>query len=608
MAQKFAWGIDIGESAIKAVKVRRTADAVTVQECHTVICEARGEGANAGDREYRVRSALSELLYQADLKGATVAVALPGRDVFPRFIPLPPVEKKRIPEIVRYEARTQMPFPIEEVVWDYQPVKGMDVPGEEVEVAFFAVKKATVYSFLTNLRLAHVVPDLVEITPLALYNFLTFDREFDVGTVIIDVGAANTDLVIVDGERFWTRSVAISGNDITRALQEKYQISFEEAENLKRKAASSKQAEKIFGAMRPIVDDLIGEIQRSIGYYKAQARNVRIEKVILLGNSFKLPQLLDYFRKGLDYEVSMLHRLERVRVSSAMDLEKFESELPSYAVALGLAIQGVGLGKVKIDLMPRDVVRERMLRRKIPYVAAALFLLAMPLGIEYQAASREIRTCDEEIIPIEKEIKKHEEALRLEKEAEDLGRLADDLAMLERFGDRRTEWVRFMDDLNRAVNRLEREPFRLHAIREVGRAEAMGIGGPDSLGKVGAKLPEGFSPDALTIEVVFEKDTAFSAADLRLLSSYLEDQKDRVLKVLGLEPKPLIEVLERRGGGAATERATTTGWTYAFWLSYRAAPAKAPLPEAVPAKAPPPTAKAPAKKPPPPRRPTKRAE
>ncbi len=588
MAQKYAWGIDIGESAIKAVKVRRSADAVVVQECHTIVCEARGEGARTGDREFRVRSALTELLYQAEVKGAPLAVSLPGRDVFPRFIPLPPVEKKRIPEIVRYEARTQMPFPIEEVVWDYQPVTGMDVPGEEVEVAFFAVKKSTVYSFLTNLRLARMVPDLVEITPLALYNFLTFDRQFDVGTVVIDVGAANTDLVIIDGERYWTRSVAISGNDISRALQEKYQISFEEAENLKRKAASSKQAEKIFGAMRPIVDDLIGEIQRSIGYYKAQARNVRIEKVILLGNSFKLPHLVDYFRKGLDYEVSVLERLERVRVSSSMDSEKFEAELPSYAVALGLAIQAVGLGRVKIDLMPHDVVRERLLRRKIPYAAAVLLLLAMPLGVEYQAASREIANCLEEIGPIEKEIKKYEDALQGEKQAEDLGRLGGDLAMLKHFGDGRSEWARFVDDLNRAVNHLEREPFRLNGIRQVGTSEAMGTGGADSLGRVGAKLPEGFSPDALIIEVVFEKDTQFAPDDLRLIRGYLEEQKDRVLKVLGLEPKPLTEVLDRK------ER-VTTGWSYAFLLSYRARPARA-VAEAAPAKAPTKATKAPVKR------------
>jgi len=602
LAYKSAWGIDIGESAVKAVKVRRSGDTVTIEEYHTVACEARADSAQGGDREYRVRSALSELQYQADLGGAAVVVSLPGRDVFPRFIPLPPVEKKRIPEIVRYEARTQMPFPIDEVVWDYQPVSGMDVPGEEVEVAFFAVKKATVYSFLTNLRLAHVTPNLVEVTPLALYNFLTYDRTFSTGTVVIDVGAANTDLVIIDGERFWTRSVAISGNDITRALQEKYQISFEEAESLKRKATGSKQGEKIFGAMKPIVDDLIGELQRSIGYYKAQqSRTARIERVILLGNSFKLPQLVEYFRKGLDYQVSLLDRVSRVRVASGMDAEKFEAELPSYAVALGLAIQGVGAGRVNIDLMPRELVRERLLRQKLPYAAAVLLLLAMPLLVGYQAASSEIARCEVEKGPIEKETAKYRDLLKKEADTAAWGKLATDLKAMGEFGEGRSEWALFVHDLNCGVNTLDREPFRLNQIREITPAEVAGLTG-DSLGRVGGPSLDAIRAEGLRVEVKFEKDTEFSAEDVRRLRDCLETQRTldpqhpRVVKVEGREPTPIprSELVERRRGADAVAAADkgVGGWAYAFWVTYRATPGKAHE-----AKGPAVSAKAPAGKP-----------
>lgn len=590
MASKSAWGIDIGESAVKAVKVRRSGDTVVVEEHHTILCEARADNAQGGDRDFRVRTALTELQYQADLKGAAIVASLAGRDVFPRFITLPPVEKKRIPEIVRYEARTQMPFPMDEVVWDYQPVKGTDVAGEEVEVAFFAVKKATVYSFLTNLRLARVVPNIVEITPLAIYNFLGYDRTFEAGTIVIDVGAANTDLVIIDGERFWTRSVAISGNDITRALQEKYQISFEEAENLKKKATGSKQAEKIFGAMKPIVDDLIGEVQRSIGYYKAQqSRTARIERVVLLGNSFKLPPLVDYFRKGLDYEVTVLDRVNRVRVASGVDAEKFESELPSYAVALGLAIQGIGLARVNIDLMPRELVRERMLRAKIPYAAAVLLLLAMPLLVGYQAASREIARCDEEKGPIEKATKQHRDLLAEETQAAALGPLADQLRVLASVGEGRDEWAQFVDDLNKAVNKLPREPFRLHSVREISPQEAAGLVG-DSLGKVGAPTIEAIRAEGLKIEVKFEKDTEFTADDVRLLRDCLEGQRPRVVKVEGRQPEAIRvgEGLEGRRTGAAAGAADrgAAGWAYGFWVTYRTRVVKAP-PEKAAAPTPP---------------------
>ena len=477
MARNVAWGIDIGESAVKAVKVRKVGDSAVIQDYRTVPCEARPEQAQGGDKEYRVRNALATLQREVKLKGAEIAVSMPGRDVFPRFISLPPVERKRIPELVRYEARTQMPFPIEEVIWDYQPLSDEVVPGEEVEVALFAIKRATVYNFLTNLRLAGLLPDTVEITPLALYNFLVYDRSIETGTVVIDIGAGNTDLVILDGEKFWTRNVSISGNDITRALQEKYQISFEEAENLKRKAATSKQAEKLFGVMRPILDDLVGEVQRSIGYYKAQSRNVRIEQVVLLGNAFKLKGLIDYFRKNLDYEVSLLDSLRRVKLGTEGDTTKFEAELPNYGAAIGLALQALGLTRVNIDLMPPDVVRARILRRKIPWAAAAVALLTIPIALGFASARRVEKKVIDELPGVESEI------ARLEKKKAEIDKIENNdlvlsqLKELGAIGTRRRQWVKVFDSLNAGFNGIQRDRFLVRHIREVTADMATTSGG-----------------------------------------------------------------------------------------------------------------------------------
>ena len=466
MARTVAWGIDIGESAIKAVKLRKTGDSVVIQDYRTVPCESRPDDAQGSDKDFRIRNALATLQREVKLAGATIAVSMPGRDVFPRFITLPPVDKKRIPELVRYEARTQMPFPIDEVIWDYQPLVDEVVPGEEVEVALFAIKRASVYGFLTNLRLSGLTPDVVEITPLALYNLIMYDRPVDTGTVLIDIGAGNTDLVILDGEKFWTRNVSISGNDITRSLQEKYQISFEEAENLKRKAATSAQAEKIFGVMRPILDDLIGEIQRSIGYYKAQSRNVRIEHVILLGNVFKLKGMLDYFRKNLDYEVSLLDSLRRVKLGAESDQRKFEAELPNYGVSIGLALQALGLGRVDIDLMPRELVTQRLLRRKIPWAAAALALLAIPIGFGFMRARKMTAAVDEKLPPIQTEIRRLEGNKRTLDELKNNSVCEEQLKGFVEVGRKRDLWVKVFDRLNKAFSQLDRDRFLVLAVRE----------------------------------------------------------------------------------------------------------------------------------------------
>jgi len=579
MARKLAWGIDVGESAIKAVLMRRVGDDAVVVDYRTVPCEAPSGEAGVGDHDFRVRGALATLLSEIRLKGATVAVSMPGHDVFPRFIPLPPVDPKRVPEVVRYEARTQMPFPIEEVVWDYQPVTGMDIPGEEIEVALFAIKKATVYAFLTNLRLAGLVPDLVEISPLALYNFIYYDRQPQTGTVVIDVGAANTDLVVIDGERFWTRNVSISGHDITRGLQEKYQISFEEAEALKLKASGSRQAAKLFGAMRPTVDDLLGEIQRSIGYYKAQNRNVRIEDILLLGNSFKLKGLVDYFRENLDYKVSVLSDLNRLQMSSASDLERFEAELPNYGIALGLGLQALGLGRIEIDMRPAELVRDRMLKAKLPFAAAAAVLLAIPPALGFRSAGAKVARYEAQSGPLKVEIGRYNKTLAEIKKARDLGPLAQRLEEVERVGEGRLDWLLFLDGLNKALNELPREKFLLASVTDVTERPAQS--GPMPPAALRARLrkeQKAEGPKPLKVEVKFWKATNFSPGDVTQLKALLAKQPN-FRTVEGQKEERAADVFgSGRWGGAVTDTAAR-GFLYSFWVTFSTKPLAEETPE-----------------------------
>jgi cell division ATPase FtsA len=387
------------------------------------------------------------------------------------------------------------------------------------------------------------MPDIVEIAPLALYNYLMYDRSIDVGTVAIDIGSGTTDLVIIDGERFWTRNVSISGSDITRSLQEKYQISFEEAENLKRRASESKQAEKVFGAMRPILDDLIGEVQRSIGYYKAQTRNVRIEQVVLLGNAFRLRGLADYFQANLDYEVSVLEGLQRVKSGVSAS---FEQELPNYAVAVGLALQGLGLGHVNIDMMPRDIVRERIVRAKIPYVAAGVALLAAPIFFGFQAADRQLERVANEHAPVKREIAELEQKKATLVKFKGLEPMQGQIAKLVTIGARRGEWSRFFDGLNKAMHEVQRGDFILRSVQEI---EVV----PEKAAKKAALKKDEDKPKDLVIELVFEVSRERADSDTSALVASIRKQAH-------MKSVELLNVGDTSPGGGATELSDTISY------------------------------------------------
>jgi type IV pilus assembly protein PilM len=371
---------------VKAVKMRRTKVGAEVLAFDSISRTPPSD--ESGDRDYHLRNAVSTLAERNNFGRTPLVVSIP-EPAFSRFIPLPPVDKKRIPEVVRYEARQQIPFPIEEVVWDYQPVREPAEIGEETEVAIFSLRSQFVYALLANLSLCRLQPRAVLPVPLALYNFLTFDRDVARGTIVVDIGAGSTDILICDPENFRVRNITVSGNGITRALADRLKIARDEAEALKRECTDPAQAQRLFKLIQPTLNDLIGQVQRTIGFFKSQIHNVRIEQALLLGNTFRLPGVAEYFVDQLGADRMPSDVLERVTLASSVDGEALKDMLPSLGVVMGLALQGIGVGRVQVNLMPHELLARQEVAKKRPSAVAAVACLAVLLGTSFLAVQSE---------------------------------------------------------------------------------------------------------------------------------------------------------------------------------------------------------------------------
>src|SRR3954464_14747392 len=303
MASNFAWGIDIGNRALKAVKLVREADGLRMDAFKVIDHEP--VLSNAGDnRESLIQTALASFVQRHPFRGGQGAVGGAGRAGFARFIKLPPVEPKKIPEIVRFEAIQQIPFPLDDVEWSYQLFQSPESP--DVEVGIFAMRKELVNRHIQFFTDFDLNVQVVQMSPLAVYNAMYNDNRLNGTTMVIDLGAENTDLIICDNETIWLRSIPIGGNNFTDALVKAFKLNFAKAEDLKRNAATSKYARQIFQAMRPIFADLVAEVQRSIGFYASLHRESRIGKICALGGTFRLPGLQKYLQQNLQLDVERL--------------------------------------------------------------------------------------------------------------------------------------------------------------------------------------------------------------------------------------------------------------------------------------------------------------
>jgi type IV pilus assembly protein PilM len=362
------WCIDAGRSSLKAVKLQRAGNGAEV------IAAEKIDNPGGGEVDTSI-AAVSVLASRHDLSGAVV-VTLPSRSALTSFIPIPPVDGKKLEELIGYEAQQNIPLPIDEVIWGSH-VSG-DTDDGEKEVGIFAVRSEEVSDLLVDYDQEGVDIDLLTLGNVGLLNLIRFDLRPTRPIVALEIGSDHTDLIIVNENRFWFRSLPIAGKDFTSALQEKFGCTEEEAENLKVTAVRSEHAAKIFKEVQPLLRDLVSEINRSIGYYKSRVGDVKVDDLFLFGGSSKLVGLRKFLEENLRIRVQLTKNLNRVRFGADASASGIQQDLASYCTAIGAGLQALGLGDVNLNLLPqekREAVAFQKKKKTVLVAAASLYLL-----------------------------------------------------------------------------------------------------------------------------------------------------------------------------------------------------------------------------------------
>ncbi|MBL4590863.1 MAG: type IV pilus assembly protein PilM [Phycisphaerales bacterium] len=378
-SSNICWGIEMGYGAIKALKIETDGQTNKVLD-FAIINHAKVLSTPELDQTDAMRVALGTLVSQYDLSGARIAVSLPGHQSFARFAKLPPVEPKKVPDIVKFEAVQQIPFPLEEVEWDYQTFVSPDSP--EIEVGIFAVTRQRIAEQLSMLNDVGLTPDTATLSPVAAYNALASDLGFTndtPGTIILDIGSVATDLIIAEAGRVWVRTFPIGGHQFTEALVNSFKLSYSKAEKLKREAEQSKHARHVFQAMRPVFSDIVQEIQRSIGFYQSVHADCDLKRLIGLGSTFRLPGLRKYLKQQLHLDVYRLEQFKKLTFEGPRAGE-FQAATFNMATAYGCVLQAFDQAPLRANLMPVQVLKDAMWGKKVPYFFAAAGVAAAAAG------------------------------------------------------------------------------------------------------------------------------------------------------------------------------------------------------------------------------------
>lgn len=341
---KTAWGLDIGGHALKAVKIAQISGCLLVEDVDII---EYSTFSSDGDflQSTRILEAIQTFLAKHHIvRSDTVLVSIPGHFILSRFTSIPPVDRKQLKDIVNYEAKQQIPFDLKDIVWDYQQLSDFSPDAESIEIGLFASKRTTLDHILTNIASLKPRIKTLQVAPLAIYNLALFDQHIEGTTIIIHGETENTDLIIVDNLRLWLRSISFSAIDA----------------------------------------ELVKEIQRSMEYYKSLTKDTICFKTLLLtGSKFRDPLNVNFIADNFKYEVKVLNVLNNVKLSDTVNPAYFNENLVNLNIALGLALQGLKLGRIHVNLLPPELVKAAEISKKKPYAIASLSCFALSLIVQY---------------------------------------------------------------------------------------------------------------------------------------------------------------------------------------------------------------------------------
>ena len=353
---------------------------------------------DGGNTETILSPAILEIVREKGIRPGPVAVAISAQMAFQRFAAIPMAGgSEKFEQMVRYEIEQNIPFPIDEMVCDRQIVG--DTPDGDKSVLIVAAKVDQVEAITSALTAAGFTTELVDVAPLCLVNVLRHVNPDESCSVILDLGAKTTSLVIVEGEHIYNRAIPVAGNAITKEIAAALGCTAEAAEQLKLEKGyvalggvtedEDEVADRISKVCRAVLTRLNAEISRSINFYRSQQGGSAPQRIYLTGGTALLPQIDSFFAESLGVEVQFLNPMEAMQVGAKVDAAALESDAALIASTAGLALHLTGQAQFAVSLLPPSLVEDRAERARIPFLAAAGVLLALGLVLVMLAVNRE---------------------------------------------------------------------------------------------------------------------------------------------------------------------------------------------------------------------------
>ncbi len=398
------------------------------------------DGTQESVREQATVRALQEMLAEKSFRSKFVNVCAPGYNTFSKFVKLPPVDTAKVPDIIKYEAQQNVPFPLEEVVWDYQILGA--APGKELEVLLVAIKIEVVEGLFRLSESAGLRVQLVDVSTAALCNAFRYNyADMEGCSLLLDIGAKTSNLLFFENGNVYSRGINIGANAITQDFARETKMAYAEAEQLKiehgfvslggaYEEPDNPQQAAISKIARQVMTRLHIQVNQTIQFYTKQQGGTPPQRLFLAGGASLMPYTAEFFSEKLSLPaeaVEYFNPLRNVQIDPALDREMLASVAHGMGEVVGLGLRNVAHCPVELNLMPRSSLQRQEFNQKKPFIVAAVMCLILVIfafgyfnGNVAKEKERALANLQQELQPLQNFDRSLEQSMRELRQAQDV--------------------------------------------------------------------------------------------------------------------------------------------------------------------------------------------
>ncbi len=375
------------------------------------------DGSEDSARHDVLLAAIQETLETHGFESRAINICAAGFHVFSKFVKLPAVDTAKVSQIIQYEAQQNVPFPLDEVVWDYQ-IMGSTASGE-LEVLLVAIKQDIVEGLFSLANEAGLEVQLVDVSAAALCNTFRYNYGDEEGcTMLLDIGAKTSNLLFFEGDQVFARSINIGANAITQDFASEMGMTFDEAEQQKIEVGfvslggayeepDDPNAAAVSKIARQVMTRLHIQMNQTIQFYRGQQGGSTPQRLYLAGGASVMAYASQFFAEKLNVPVDYLNPFVHIELDEELDLEGLSAIAHTMGEVVGLGIRNLAQCPVNLNLMPKSHQSRVAFQQKKPYFISAvvsLLLVVFAYGFFYDrvraAKARQLADITKELAPL----------------------------------------------------------------------------------------------------------------------------------------------------------------------------------------------------------------